>query len=140
MKAIKVCLLGALAAVAGCVMQQPSPYRDVESLLNAPPPQTHEELAQQCIFLRQEIAQQHTIASTAPSVSPGITILSIQEQAARNIAALKAKSAGLGCDETFSAQGKPAAAPKNEDYMDWCMAKCKQYTSRTPEQCFDSCK
>jgi hypothetical protein len=152
MKATKICLLGVIAVAAGCAMQQPSPYRDVASLLNAPPPQTHEELAQQCTYLRQEIAQQRTVASTAPRVSPGITILSIQDQASRNIAALAAKSASLGCDEAPAAQSKPATLPtplpvplpapiqEKGDYIDLCMAKCKQYTNRTPEQCFDSCK
>ena len=140
MKATKVWLMGVIAAVAGCAVQQPSPYSDVASLLNAPPPQTHEELAQRCMYLRQEIAQQRTIASTAPRVSPGVTILSIQEQASRNIAALTARYASLGCNEAPVMQGKPATPQDKGDYIDLCMAKCKQYTSRTPEQCFDSCK
>jgi hypothetical protein len=140
MKASKVWLLGAAVILAGCAAQQTGPYRDVSSLLNAPPPQTYEELTQQCIYLRQEIAQQRTIASTDAIVLPGTTILSIQEKASRNIAALTTRYINIGCNKSFSSQDKPATKEGDGDYIDLCMAKCKQYTNRTPEQCFDSCK
>ena len=140
MKAINVWLLGAIAVLAGCADQQFSPYPDVASLLSAPLPQSRRELDQQCTFLRQEIAQQRTIESTDANVFPRTTILSIQQKASRNVAALMSRSAKIGCDAVFNTQSKPAAAQEYGDYIDTCMAKCKQYTARTPEQCFDSCK
>ena len=140
MRAIKVWLLGTAAFLAGCAAQQAGPYRDVSSLLNAPPPQTFEELTQQCTYLRQEIAQQRTIASTDAVVLPGTTILSIQEKASGNIDALTTRSLSIGCNKVFNSQDKPAAKQENGNYIDLCMAKCRQYTSRTPEECFDSCK
>jgi hypothetical protein len=140
MKSIKVWLLASIAILTGCATQRTSPYPDVASLLNAPLPQNDQELTRQCDYLRQEIAQQRTVESTATTTLPGTTILSIQEGASRNIAALTARSAKLGCDAAFNAKSEPAATQEYGSHIDTCMAKCKQYTSRTPEQCFDSCK
>ena len=145
---VRICLPAISAVLAGCAAHVPSPYPDVTALLNAPPPQTRQELAQRCIYLRQEILLQRTKEDTASIVLPNTTLLSDQQDAARNIAALKAKSADLGCDKLPDKQSRPAIAPSatpatSEDigsYIDICMAKCKQYTSRTPEECFDSCK
>ena len=54
-----------------------------------------------------------------------------------------ARSTKLGCDAALNEQDKPATTQENDSYgshIDACMAKCKQYTNRTPEECFDSCK
>jgi hypothetical protein len=140
MTGIKAWLLASIAILAGCAAQRTSPYPDVASALSAPLPQNDQELTRQCDYLRQEIAQQRTIESTAATTLPGTTILSIQEEASQNIAALMAKSAKLGCDAVFNAKSEPTATQEYGAHIDTCMAKCKQYTSRTPEQCFDSCK
>ncbi|MEJ2566881.1 MAG: hypothetical protein P8164_15055 [Gammaproteobacteria bacterium] len=140
MKVIKVWVLTMLAILNGCAFQQTSPHPDVGSLLNAPPPQNREEFAQQCARLRQEIGFQRTKESTAATTLPGTTILNIQDEASRNIAALTAKYNKLGCNTVFKAQRKPAVPLEYGNYIDMCMAKCKQYTNRTPEQCFDACK
>jgi hypothetical protein len=139
-KVIHICLLPALAVLAGCATQVPSPYPDVTSLLNAPPPQDRQEQAQRCIYLHQEILLQRNKEDAASIMLPNTTLLSAQQEASRNIAALKAKSADLGCDTPTYAPNQPATTKDIGDYIDVCMAKCKQYTSRTPEQCFDSCK
>ena len=136
----KAWLLIAIAILAGCAAQQPSPYPDAASLLNAPLPRDQRELARQCLYLRQEIAIQKTKASTAATTQPGTTILIIQNDAERNIAALTQRSNNLGCDNIIDAQSGPTPVEDKGNYIDMCMAKCKQYTSRTPEQCFDSCK
>ena len=108
MKIRKAWLQTALAIMAGCAIQQQSPYPDVASLLNAPPPQNRQELYQQCIFLRQEMVFQRTKEGTAAITLPGTTLLSIQDEALRNIAALKEKSAKLGCNAVFTEHDKPA--------------------------------
>jgi len=132
-------LLGVTVIVVGCA-QQPRNDSPPPALLYGPPPQTAQELVQRCADIREEIAFQRTIESTAPMVSPGITILNIQEKALKNIAALEAKAAGLGCDGALSRQRSGLKAHGDGDYFDVCMAKCRQYTDRTAEQCFDSCK
>jgi len=140
MKAIKALLPAALVILGGCAAQQPGPYPDTASLLNAPPPQSREELSQQCIYLHQEILLQRTKEDTASVIIPNTTILSEQQEASRNIAALEAKSAELGCDKLANDKNQPDTIKELGTYIDMCMAKCKQYTNRTPEQCFDSCK
>ena len=140
MKVIKLWLPAALVLLGGCAAQQPSPYPNVASLLNAPPPQNRQELALQCSFLRQEIKLQRTKEDVATVTLPGTTLLSAQDEASRNFDALKAKAAKLGCDKVPDEPDRPAAAQETGDYIDMCMAKCKQHTNRTPEQCFDSCK
>jgi len=132
-------LLGALVIVAGCA-QHPRNDSPPPALLYGPPPQTAQELVQRCADLREEIAFQRTIESTAQMVSPGITILNIQEKALKNIAELEARAASLGCDGAPSRKQTGPKAHGDGDYFDLCMAKCKQYTDRTAEQCFDSCK
>ena len=126
--------------VGGCSIQQPRPYPDTQSLLNAPPPQTRRELSQQCNYLRQEIALQRTKESTAAITLPGTTLLSIQDEALQNIAALTKKYKKLGCDDISNEPEPPTTPQEIGNYIDICMEKCKQYTDRTPEQCFDSCK
>ena len=140
MKVIKGWLLATLVILEGCAFQQTSPYPDVASLLNAPSPKNRQELTQQCMYLRQEIGFQRTKESTASTTLPGTTILNIQNEASRNIAALKARATKLGCDAVSNEQDQPTSTKETGNYIDMCMAKCKQYTNRTPEQCFDSCK
>ena len=140
MKVFKVWLLGTLSILAGCAAQQASPYPDLASLLNAPLPQNRQELTKQCFYLQRKISQQRAFESTAATTQPGTTILIIQNDAERNIAALTQRSNNLGCDNIIDAQSGPTPVEDKGNYIDMCMAKCKQYTSRTPEQCFDSCK
>ena len=139
-KVIQICLLAAIAILVGCAAQLPSPYPDAASLLNAPPPQNRQELTQRCIYLHQEILLQRTKEDTAGIVLPGTTLLSMQQEASRNIAALEARATKLGCDAVSNEQDQPTMTKETGNYIDMCMAKCKQYTNRTPEQCFDSCK
>ena len=140
MKNHKAWSLAALILLGGCAAQQSNPYPDVASLLNAPPPRNHDELTLLCTHLRQEMKMQRTKENIASVAIPGTTLMSAQDEATHNFDALKAKSDKLGCDEVPDEQEKPAEAHKSGDYIDMCMAKCKQYTSRTPEQCFDACK
>lgn len=140
MKVIKVRLLAALVILGGCSINAPNPYTDATSLLNAPPPQTREELAQRCNYIYQEILFQHTKVATASLEMPRVTLLNDQQEAMRNVDALKKKYTGLGCDELKKAQSQPTTTEEYGNHIDTCMAKCKQYTARTPEQCFDSCK
>ena len=140
MKVINVWLLAVLVLLSGCATHQASPYPDVAALLNAPPPQNRGELIQQCIYLHQEIKLQRTKEDVATATLPGTTLLSARDEASHNFDALMARAIKLDCDAVLVEQDNPGKIPETDNYIDMCMAKCKQYTTRSPEQCFDSCK
>ena len=139
MKAIKVWLLAVLVILGGCSIDAPNPYANTAALLNAPPPQTREELSQQCKNIYQEILFQHTKVATASLEMPRVTLLNDQQEAMRNVDALQKKYAALGCDALKKGTSQPITTEEYGKHIDTCVAKCKQYTERTPEQCFDSC-
>lgn len=119
---MRAIILAALTLLAGC-----QTYADkVDSL---PMPADENARMEQCGMIRQEIARQNS----APAMMSGNAAI-WNAVAAKNTAALENRAALLRCSAAFS-----DAAPVTNS-IEQCIAACKANTSRTPEQCFDSCR
>jgi len=112
----------------------------------------------ECAWLRQEDARLQNLLAAfdiqARSAAPGPYNFTPNYRAQLQLgvrdasAALASRAADVGCAAAFSnapqAQPAPSAAgaavPAGAMSFDECFQKCKQYTSRTNEQCFDSCR
>ena len=119
------------ALLAGCAQSPPQPsYSD--HLAQLPVPQTNDERQKACSYIRSEIARMQNIAMVSASQLQPMYAMNIQIGARKNIAALESKAAEFRCTAAFAERQVPTA-------IESCVATCKTNTSRTPEQCFDSC-
>lgn len=128
-KMTRIALLALALMIASCATQP----RYADQVLGRPLPTTTEAKAGECGWLRGEIARQQSIAGvgTAMATTP-VMAAAYQAQARQNIAALETRASRVGCEAAFRSDTPPRS-------MDACIADCKRLTSRTPEQCFDSC-
>ena len=105
----------------------------------------------ECAWIRQEAArlQNMLIAMDQQQGVPGpynfqpIYRAAAQQRVNSAGAALASRASEVGCAAAFSNAPAPQAAPPSAPAgmsFDECFQKCKQYTSRTNEECFDSCK
>jgi hypothetical protein len=98
-------------------------------------PKTDGERQEECARVRQEMARVQSIAQVARTTLEPMDALPIQILARNNLARLESRAAEVGCRAAFS-----DTPPSGQTSFDECFAKCKKLTSRTNEQCFDSCK
>jgi hypothetical protein len=133
----------------------------VQSLLDRPLPDSDQGRAMQCDRVAYEISQQRLRGNdpVAMATDP-FNAAKKREEAAHAIVALDARQKQLHCDDLPAsarmappaspvpapAAGSPtpaspaAAAPMDADAgFDRCFKRCRQYTDRSKEQCFDTC-
>lgn len=98
-------------------------------------PANEQERQEECARIRQEMARVQSW------VDGGIRMFTMPQQQAliiqrgnQNMAALENRAAQVGCTKAFT-----DAPASKELSFDACFEKCKKYTTRTNEECFDSC-
>lgn len=120
-----------LALLSSCAQNPPRPsYAD--QLAQLPVPKTEEDRQKACSYIRSEVARIQNIAMVSASQLQPMYAMNIQVMARNNIAALESKAAEFRCTAAFAERQAPSA-------IESCVATCKASTSRTAEQCFDSC-
>jgi hypothetical protein len=136
-------LVAALTVVGAC---QTAPRRSPSGdLVNRPMPASDRERDGECSWLRSEVARQQSLAQvgSATATTPMMAV-AIQAAARRNIADLQSRYSQVQCDVIRVAPTAPAVpvpppvAPTMT--IEQCVAKCRQLTSRTDGECFDSCR
>jgi hypothetical protein len=125
-----------------------------ERLARRPMPTDEAGRKTECAWIRQEDARLQNLLVAfdmqARSAAPGpynftpIYRAQMQMGVRDASAALASRAADVGCTAAFSnapaIQAVPSPAPQQGMSFDECFQKCKQYTSRSNEQCFDSCR
>jgi hypothetical protein len=131
---IKLTVILVIVILAGCSNQPTQDYAD--SVLNRPMPTSDNQKMQECTWIRGEIARQQSIGAIAPmQASSPMMGMVFRAKAQQNVAALESRAANIQCNAAFS----NAPATTTPTSFESCFARCKQYTERTKEQCFDSC-
>jgi hypothetical protein len=123
------CILLALCACAS--KPRPTVY---DVVLDRPKPATDEARRQECSWIETALAREKGYATyaTASAISP-MTAIAHQDAAQRNMVVLESRAQTINCRPAFpGARGSGLS-------LDECFARCKQYTGRTNEQCFDAC-
>jgi len=117
-----ICIL--LAAWACAHEREPSEY---DVVLKRAKPATEEARRQECSWIETSLDRQKSLAQyvAATSTYPA-TAVAHQDAAQRNMVVLQSRAQAISCQ---AASGG----------FDECFARCKQYTERTKEQCFDAC-
>jgi hypothetical protein len=145
-------LLGSV--VAACARLQGDDH--VQELLNRPPPSSEQSRALECTRLITEISRQKAIGNDAAAmVGDPFNAVKQRDAAARAVVALNARQSELRCSEIPASASTGAAAdpgpasatpapatvaPVDTDAnFDRCFKRCRQYTDRSKEQCFDVC-
>ena len=129
MKHLRIVGLNVFAcALLGCA-SEPT-YLD--QLSAKPMPTGEAQVRSECGWIRSEIARMQSISATVS----GQDAMVFQAMARNNIAGLESRAANVGCIAAFSSQSLPTIVVSP---IQQCVATCKANTSRTPEQCFDSC-
>lgn len=115
-------------AFIGCASEKRIPT-EYDLVLTRPKPATPDAQQQECAWIETSLQRQKSLASyvAATSTYP-TTAVAYQDATQRNMAVLNSRAQQINC------QAPAAGAP-----FDQCFARCTQYTSRTKEQCFDSC-
>jgi hypothetical protein len=135
MKYIERILAIVVVVFLGCATNQ-SEQSYVDSVLNRPMPANEGQRIQECNWIRSEIARQQGLAGYGASIATSLQMAALyQAVAQRNIAALQSRAANIQCTASFS--NAPAVSSKLN--FDQCFSRCQQYTSRTKEECFDTC-
>lgn len=144
MKSLKLFLAAAISVslLGGCAsLSKPDPY---ESLVNEPIPTSDSERDSECAWIAAEKSKKHLAIQYAAQTQPPMTALMWQAVAEKQIGYLDARKAQIQCDVIRVAPTAPVIPPKESRSSDMtiemCVAKCRELTSRTAEQCFDSCR
>jgi hypothetical protein len=92
--------------------------------MNRPLPVTEAEKQQECCWLRGEMARQRALGGYGT--------------ATQDLATLESRASKAGCAalRTDAQTGAPAAGGSN---FDTCYMKCKQFTNKSNDVCFDLC-
>jgi hypothetical protein len=89
--------------------------------MNRPLPVTEGEKQQECCWLRGEIARQRGLGGYGTAM--------------QDLATLESRASKVGCPAALQT-GAPEASGRN---FDTCFARCKQFTNRSNDVCFDFC-
>jgi hypothetical protein len=122
----------ATCLLAGCAAQTPPQPSYAEQIAQLPQPKDSEERQRACSYIRSEIARMQNIAMVGSAQLQPTYALGIQIGARNNIAALESKAAEFRCTAAFAERQAPSS-------IESCVATCKANTTRSAEQCFDSC-
>lgn len=138
-----VILAGTLALLGGC--QTTHRHNQYAELVNRPMPASDRDRDQECSWLRSEVARQQSLAQygTSTATTPQMAVL-MQSVARKNIANLQSRYSQIQCDVTRVAPTAPVVPQQPPSTsgltFDECFAKCRSLTSRTENECFDSCR
>jgi hypothetical protein len=119
-------------ALSACASKPPSDY---DVVLKRPRPPTDEARRMECTWIETTLARERGLASyaTENAISP-MTAIAHQDAAQRNVAVLEGRAKRLACGAPAAAKAAAATGP-----FDQCFSRCKQYTGRNNDQCFDTC-
>ncbi len=117
-----------ILALVGCASEKRIPT-EYDLVLTRPKPATPDAQQQECAWIETSMQRQKSLASyvAATSTYP-TTAVAYQDSTQRNMAVLNSRAQQINC------QAAATGAP-----FDQCFARCRQYTDRTKEQCFDAC-
>ena len=126
--------------LALCACASKPPPSDYDVVLARAKPPTDDARMQECTWIQTALARQKSLASyaTASSISP-MTAIALQDSAQRNMAVLESRAQTINCWLAFPAAPAATSAQPRTPFEE-CFSRCKQYTDRTREQCFDACK
>jgi hypothetical protein len=129
------------SVLLGCAQQPRQSHAD--GIAQIPSPQDDNDRQRKCAWIRSEIARQQGMGAAVASMQTNqMMAIAVRSQAQQNIANLESRASDFGCYAAFSNRpAVDAAAPQaqSRSTIESCVAACKANTSRTPEQCFDSC-
>ena len=97
-----------------------------ERVAMMPVPQTQEQLAQDCAWIRSEIARMQSLAVASATSQ---FALAFQAQARNNVASLESRAANIGCHAAFSSQNNQDLPETTS--IQQCINACKENTNRT---------
>ena len=118
---VLVCL-GALGG--GCATTEKKGPTYAEQVMNRPLPVTEGEKQQECCWLGGEIARQRALGGYGTAMQDLATLES------------RASKAGCAALRTDARTGAPPASGSN---YDTCFMRCKQFTNKSNDVCFDLC-
>jgi hypothetical protein len=135
MKRVAAAVSCILLGLGGCAHKPPVPS-DYDVVLKQPKPSTDEARRQECTWIQTQLARQKQLA-TYVSTTASFPELALQHQAAaqRNMAVLESRATNINCAATLPQLSAGQARLPFDD----CFARCRQYTDRSNEQCFDAC-
>ena len=110
-----------VALVGGCATTQNKGPTYAEQVMNRPLPVTDAEKQQECSWLRGEMARQRRLAGYGTST--------------QDLATLESRASQVGCHAAARTDTPQAGGAG----FDACFAKCKQFTNRSNDVCFDYC-
>jgi len=123
--------------VAACARLQGEDH--VQELLSRPPPSSEQNRAFECAKLIWEASRQKAIGNDAvASVEDPFNAAKKRDAAARAVMALNARQRELRCSEIPASANTEPPADADASF-DRCFKRCRQYTDRSKEQCFDVC-
>ena len=140
--------VGVLTVLGGCQTHR-NTYAD---LVNQPLPTSDQERNAQCAWIESEIARQQTVGEMGASMQTSpMMAQAYLGMARKNIAYLHSRYSQIQCDVVRVAPTAPAVPPVPPPVpppvntiapmtIEECVAKCRQLTSRTDAECFDSCR
>jgi hypothetical protein len=128
----------------------------MQELLDRPMPSSEQSRVSECARLTGETSRQKAIGTDAVAMAEDpFNAAKKREAAARAVKALDARQTELRCSEVpASAYSTPPADPnpvgttptpanlapvEADASFDRCFSRCRRYTDRTKEQCFDVC-
>jgi hypothetical protein len=143
-------------ALTGCARLYGESH--TQELLDHPVPASEHDRAMECGRLIGEVAQQRKVGTDVPSMAEApFTSAATREEAARTVKSLEARESELHCADVpasaYAVPATPAPAPaavaapaaprltpaEADAVFDRCFQRCRQYTDRSKEQCFDVC-
>jgi len=115
---VLVCLS---ALGGGCSTAEKKAPTYAEQVMNRPLPATEGEKLQECYWLRGEMARQRALGGYGSAM--------------QDLATLESRASKVGCPTTLGTDA-PGASGRN---FDACFARCKQFTNKSNDACFDFC-
>jgi hypothetical protein len=119
---VLVCL-GALGGGCGTTEKKGPTY--AEQVMNRPLPVTEGEKQQECCWLRGEIARQRGLGGYGTAM--------------QDLAALESRASKVGCPAALRNDAQTGGPESSGRNFDTCFARCKQFTNRSNDVCFDFC-
>ena len=128
-----------LVALCGCASKPPA--SDYDPVLARPTPATYDAQQQECAWIETALARQRSQAQyVALTAATPMMAIANQDAAQRNMAVLESRAAKINCRPAigFPTSAFPSSGQSRLSF-DECFARCRQYTGRSNEQCFDAC-